>query len=63
MDALFAIECGHALLAARDRLSRAHFDAQLRLTVSAEFRTNEDDVIGVARRRLYATSHQQCILM
>src|SRR6516162_10204947 len=63
VDTLFTIEGGQIVVASRDGLSRAHFDTQLRFTFLTEFRTTKDHVIGVSRRCLHATAHQQRILM
>ena len=60
---LLAIERGQVIVASRDGLSRAHFDAQFRFAFATEFGANKDHVIGISGWCLHATAHQQCILM
>src|ERR1035438_3949127 len=61
--ALLAVEQRHAVRTARDRLSRADLDAQLRRAPPAKSRVGKADVIAVSGRRLHFSADQQRVLM
>ena len=63
MHAFFAIERRHPGLARRDGLAGTELDADFRAALLAQFRVEEDDVIGVAGRRLDLAAEQQRVLI
>src|SRR5690348_1985108 len=63
MDTFLAIEHRCALFAGRDRLARANLYAGLRAAEFADFRLEEDHVIGVTGRCLYLAADKQRILV
>jgi hypothetical protein len=63
MHTFFFVELRDALVTWRYGLSGAHFDTELVLALVAERGVEEDDVVGVARRRLDFASNQKRILV
>src|ERR1035438_817927 len=63
VDALLAVEGGHAALAGGNGLARAKLDADLSAALLAEFGVEKDDMVGIAGRGLHLASEQQRVLM
>src|SRR5208337_1616837 len=63
VNALLAIERGHTVFTASNRLAGTHLYAKFGFAFAAQFAANENHVIGVARWRLHASAEQQGVLV